>query len=135
MKKLLEFLFLVAALTLFMSSCEKSTPSKAYQSYVELLKKGDYKTFAQNFSINDSLSAEDQAKQVDLYESIITDKVDKKLKEKNGLKEMQVLEETFSEDGNKAILKVKFIYGDGTEEESTQEMVKQKGQWKMVFNK
>ena len=118
-----------------MSSCEKSSPSKAYQGYVELLKKGDYKTFAQNFAINDSLSSEDQAKQVDLYESLITDKVDKKLKEKDGLKEMQVLEETFSEDGNKATLKVKFIYGDGTEEESTQEMVKQKGQWRMVFNK
>ena len=122
-------------MTLFMSSCEKSTPSKVYQGYVELLKKGDYKTFAQNFSVDDSLSAEDQAKQVDLYESIITDKVDKKLKEKEGLKDMQVLEETFSEDGNKATLKVKFIYGDGTEEESTQEMVKQKGKWRMVFNK
>ena len=125
----------MAAMTLFMSSCEKSTPSKVYQGYVELLKKGDYKTFAQNFSVDDSLSAEDQAKQVDLYESIITDKVDKKLKEKEGLKDMQVLEETFSEDGNKATLKVKFIYGDGTEEESTQEMVKQKGKWRMVFNK
>jgi hypothetical protein len=57
------------------------------------------------------------------------------MEEKKGLKDVQILEETISEDGNQANLKVKFVYGDGTEEESTQDMVKQDGKWKMVFKK
>lgn len=135
MKKLLGFLLFASVMALFMTSCVNSTPSTAFKSYVELLKKGDYKGFAKHFSIDEKQSAEDQAKQLELYESIINDKVAKGIQEKGGLKDVQVLEEILSEDGNKATLKVKFIYGDGTEEENTQEMVKQNGQWKMVFNK
>lgn len=135
MKKLLGFLLFASVMALFMTSCVNSTPSAAFKNYVELLKKGDYKGFAKHFSIDEKQSAEDQAKQLELYESIINDKVAKGIQEKGGLKDVQVLEEILSEDGNKATLKVKFIYGDGTEEENTQEMVKQNGQWKMVFNK
>ena len=57
------------------------------------------------------------------------------MEEKQGLKDVQVLEETIGEDGKTATLKVKFVYGDGSEEESTQEMVKQGDKWKMKFEK
>ena len=78
---------------------------------------------------------EEQQQQAQLIEGLIGDKTKKMMEEKKGLKDVQILEETISEDGNEANLKVKFVYGDGTEEESTQDMVKQDGKWKMVFKK
>ena len=135
MKKLFGILFFVSAMALFMTSCTKSSPGDAFKDYMELMKKGDAKGFAQGFAVDATKSPEEQQQQAQLIEGLIGDKTKKMMEEKKGLKDVQILEETISEDGNEANLKVKFVYGDGTEEESTQDMVKQDGKWKMVFKK
>ena len=125
----------MSAMALFMTSCTKSSPGDAFKGYMELMKKGDAKGFAQGFAVDETKSPEEQQQQAQLIEGLIGDKTKKMMEEKKGLKDVQILEETLSEDGKKATLKVKFIYGDGTEEENTQEMIKQNDQWKMVFKK
>ena len=139
MKKLFGILVFVAAMALFMTSCNSSSAGDAFKGYMELLKKNDVKGFVQGIAIDDTpdetLTPEEQQATYEWLESFFSDKVKKAMDEKQGLKDVQVLEETLSDDGNKATLKVKMVYGDGTEEESTQEMVKQDGKWKMVFLK
>ncbi len=102
---------------------------------MELMKKGDAKEFAKGFAVDETKTPEEQEQATQMIESLIGEKTKKMMEEKQGLKDVQVLEETISEDGKSATLKVKFIYGDGSEEESTQEMVKQNDQWKMTFKK
>ena len=135
MKKLLGILVLFSAMALFMTSCQSSTPGDAFKGYMELMKKGDIKEFAKGFAVDETKTPEEQQQQTQLIESLIGDKTKKMMEEKQGLKDVQILEEAISEDGNSANLKVKFIYGDGSEEESAQEMVKQDGKWKMAFKK
>ena len=136
MKKLFGILLLFSAMALFVTSCSSSSsPGDAFKGYMELMKKGDAKAFAQAFAVDETQTPEEQEQAAQLIEGLIGDKTKKMMEEKQGLKDVQVLEENISEDGKTATLKVKFVYGDGTEEESTQEMVKQDGKWKMVFKK
>jgi len=135
MKKLFGILVLMSAIALFMTSCTSSSPGDAFKGYMELMKKGDAKEFAKGFAVDETKTPEEQEQATQMIESLIGEKTKKMMEEKQGLKDVQVLEETISEDGKSATLKVKFIYGDGSEEESTQEMVKQNDQWKMAFKK
>ena len=120
---------------LLVTSCTSSSPGDAFKNYMELVKKKDYKTLAQGFAIDESQTPEQQAQATEMIEGLLTEKADKAIAEKGGLKDVQVLEEKISEDGNTADLKVKLIYGNGTEDETAQQMVKQNDQWKMVFKK
>lgn len=127
---------LFSAMALFMTSCSSSSsPGDAYKGYMELMNKGDYKAFAQGFAVDETQTPEEQEQATQMIEGLIGDKTKKMMEEKQGLKDVQVLEETIGEDGKTATLKVKYVYGDGTEEEGTQEMVKQDGKWKMKFEK
>lgn len=135
MKKLFSYMLLITVMALFMTSCSSSGPGSAFKSYMEKMKTGDYKGCAQGFAVDETKTPEQNAKATEMIESILTDKADKAIKEKGGLKDVEVLEESISEDGNTATLKVKFTYGDGSEQENTQDMIKQNGEWKMVFKK
>ena len=116
MKKIFGIFVLVSALALFMTSCQSSSPGDAFKGYMELMKKGDAKGFAQGFAVDESKTPEEQEQATQLIEGLIGDKTKKMMEEKQGLKDVQILEETISEDGNNATLKVKFVYGDGSEE-------------------
>lgn len=118
-----------------MTSCTSSSPGDTFKDYMELMKKGDVKEFVKGFAVDETQTPEEQEKQTQLIEGLIGDKTKKMMEERQGLKDVQILEETISEDGNSATLKVKFVYGNGSEEENTQEMVKQDGKWKMAFKK
>ena len=135
MKKLFGFLVLISVMALCMTSCTPSSPGEAYKGYMEMIKKGDIKGFAKGFAVDETQTPEEPEQATQMIEGVLGDKVKKTMDERQGLKDVQVLEENISEDGEKATLKVKLVYGDGSEEESTQEMVKQDGKWKMVFKK
>ena len=55
---------------------------------------------------------------------------------KGGLKGVETLEEVIAEDGQSATVKVKMIYGDGSEEIQDVDMVlNDKGEWKASMSK
>ena len=110
-----------------MSSCNSSSPSGAFKSYMELIKKGDTKEFAKSIAVFETGNPEDLEQQYQLIEDHIGEIMEKM----QDIEDVQILEETISEDGYSATMKVKFIYGDGTEEESTMDMVRQDGKWKI----
>lgn len=135
MKKIFSILLLFSAMTLILTSCDMASPGAACKSYMEKLKNGDYKGFAQGIATDETKTAEENEQMVAMIEGLLKEKSDQMLKEKGGIKDIKILEENVSEDGNTATVKVKFIYGDGTEKEDTQEMVKQNGVWKMHIKK
>ena len=57
----------------------------------------------------------------------------KELEKKQGLKDVQILEEKKSEDGNTATVKYKLFYNNGTEEDKDVSLTKVKGDWLMVI--
>lgn len=135
MKRIFSFLIILAAAMCFMTSCTKSSPSAAFLNYMEKLKAGDYKGFVQGFSVDENKTPEEQEKAQQTLESLISDKTAKSMEEKQGLKDIQILEETIDEDGKTATIKAKLIYGNGEEQENVQKMVKQGDEWKMELNK
>ena len=50
--------------------------------------------------------------------------------EKKEMKSFDILEETISENGETAIVKIKCIYGDDSEDTETNQYVKEDGVWK-----
>ena len=135
MKRIFSYLIILAAAMCFMTSCTKSSPSAAFLNYMEKLKAGDYKGFVQGFSVDENKTPEEQEKAQQTLESLISDKTAKSMEEKQGLKDIQILEETIDEDGKTATIKAKLIYGNGEEQENVQKMVKQGDEWKMELNK
>ena len=135
MKRIFSYLIILAAAMCFMTSCTKSSPSAAFLNYMEKLKAGDYKGFVQGFSVDENKTPEEQEKAQQTLESLISDKTAKSMEEKQGLKDIQILEETIDEDGKTATIKAKLIYGNGEEQVNTQKMVKQGDEWKMELTK
>ena len=135
MKKIFSILLLFTVVSLAFTSCTQDSPGAACKAYLEKMKSGDYKGCAEGFAFEDTKSPEENEQMTAMIEGLLKDKADKAIKEKGGIKDIQIVEETMGEDGNTATVKVKFVYGDGTEKEDTQDMVKQNGVWKMKFKK
>ena len=135
MKKIFSFLLLFTVVALFFTSCDKSSPGAACKSYMEMMKNGDYKGFVQGIATEEGKTAEENEQTAALLEGVLKDKMEKTIQEKGGIKDIQIVEENIAEDGNTADVKMKIVYGDGTEKEDTQEMVKQNGVWKMKIKK
>lgn len=53
----------------------------------------------------------------------------KQYEENGGIKEISILEEKISEDGNTAVVKQKIVYKDGTEDTNDTDLVKVDGKW------
>lgn len=64
--------------------------------------------------------------------ALMKEKGGKSMKEKEGIKSYEILSEEIAEDGNSAVVKVKIVYGNGTEDEQKIKLVKDKdGEWKL----
>ena len=59
--------------------------------------------------------------------------VSKELEKKQGMKEIQMVEEKISQDGNTAIVKYRIVYNDGTTEDKDTNLAKVNGDWFMVI--
>ena len=59
----------------------------------------------------------------------------KQIEEKGGISAYKVVEETVSEDGQKATVKVEITYGNGETEVEEYNMELVDGVWKITFNK
>ena len=66
---------------------------------------------------------------------MIKEKGMKEYEKKGGIKDIEILSETISEDGNTAVVKTKTTFGNGETEEGDQKMVKKDGKWLMSLGK
>ena len=68
--------------------------------------------------------------------ALLREKGEKTMKEKQGLKSYEVLSEEISEDGNKATVEMKIVYGNGEEKTEKVKLAKNdKGEWRITWGK
>ena len=68
--------------------------------------------------------------------ALLREKGTKAMEKKQGLKSYEVLSEEISEDGNSATVKMKMVYGDGSEDTQDLKLVKNDdGDWRLTMGK
>lgn len=135
MKKNVYYLFsLLAMCALLFSACSPNSPSEAAKKYATYLKNGDFEKWVDGVAFGeDATDANVKASKAMLLAMMEAGK--EKLNEKGGIKNIETVSETISEDGKTAKVTLKITYGDGTSEESSSDMIQEKGTWKMYMKK
>lgn len=136
MKKVFYFSVMVMAMFV-MASCSSSpsTPGDALKKYSQYLQSGDYEKFVEGLAFDESQEAAKVKEAKEQLASMLKEKVSKEYDKKGGIKDIEILSEQIAEDGNTAVVKTKYTYGNGETEESEQQMVKKDGKWLMSMGK
>lgn len=133
MKKLMNLVFGFLMMVVVVA-CSSSSPSDALKKYASALKESNYEKFVEGVNFPktnpDKLAEERQG-----FADMMKGKAENLLARKGGLKDVEVISEEIAEDGNSAVVKFKMIYGNGTESEEEQKMVKVGGEWLMDISK
>lgn len=133
MKKVLSVFALVALV--FMVSCGgSSTPADAAVNVYQMVQDGNYEGVADNVYY-DSDNAEEVAEAKAMVVSLFKEKAGPMIESKGGVKNVEVVSETIAEDGQSAVVALKIVYGDGSEETDDISMKLDDGKWKLSMDK
>ena len=130
MKKLAILLtVLVAAAAIFMSCGGGSeTPGDIQKKIYDKMISGDYDYVIDKIDTKgEEISAEDREKLKKMFEMSAG-----QLEQKGGVKNIKIIKETMSEDGNSCVVEAEVEYGDGTTEPANSNFVKVDGEWKIT---
>lgn len=125
---------LLAVMAMVSCSGSTSTPSSAFEKYSSGMISGDYDKFVEGVYLS-QVEPEKQAEYKENLKIMIESKGKASMEKKGGLKEIVIISEEISEDGNSAVVKFKQVFGDGSEEEEDQKMVKVDDKWLMDIGK
>ncbi|WP_071148110.1 DUF4878 domain-containing protein [Bacteroides ndongoniae] len=128
MKKLITLGFLVVAVLSFIS-CSPSSPGKALKSYLTDLKNENYESFIKGVYFPEDMDEQRKKKDEAQLLAIIKEKGAKEYEKKGGVKSIEILSETISEDGKSAVVEYKQTFGNGEEEKQSQKMIKKDDKW------
>ena len=136
MKKVFYFTMMVMAVFV-MAACSSSpsTPGDALKKYSGYLQSGDYENFVEGLAFDGSQDAAKVKEQKEALVSMLKEKVSKEYEKKGGIKDIEILSEQVAEDGNTAVVKTKYTYGNGETEEGEQQMAKKDGKGLMSIGK
>jgi hypothetical protein len=150
MKKITYFgLFVAALFTIFAcSSSPKSqpqaepeseaqvqTPGDVAKEYLGYVVTGDYEKLAVAVAVPGDVVAEDFEKQKEAFFTSLKEvAVNSPIEAKGGIKSIDVVSETVSEDGNSAQVVLKQTFGNDETQEQTYNLVKQEDTWKWLLN-
>ena len=115
-KTICSFIAMFAIMFAFICCGSSNTPTGVAENALKCIQKSDFKSFIDLINIEGSNKEDIDQKKVQL-EALLSGKMSKALEAKSGLKSWEILSEEISEDGNKAKVKVKQTWGDGTEED------------------
>jgi len=133
MKKNVVYLFGLLVMSVFLfSACSSSgsSPGEAAKKYMNHFKTGDYEKFVDGMAVGED-SSEEEIKAGKAMMLAMMDKAKKQIDAKGGIKDIEVVSETISDDGKTAKVVLKTTYGDGSTEEKSNNMILEKGDWKM----
>jgi predicted component of type VI protein secretion system len=153
MKKITYFSLFVAVLfTVFAcSSSPKSQPQSEPESeeiivqvqspgdvakeYLEYAIAGDYETLVASVAVIGDATAEDFEKQKEVILTFLKEgTVNSVIEEKGGVKTIEIVSETLSEDESEAQVVLKQTFGNDETQEQIYDLVKQDDTWKWIFN-
>ena len=133
MKKLFISMFVaVVALTLW--SCgSANTPSAVAEEACKCVQNEDYEGYVDLLLLKETKNQESEKQQ---FVAMLREKGTKTMEKKQGLKSYEVLSEEISEDGKSATVKMKMVYGDGSEDTQDLKLVKNDdGDWRLTMGK
>ncbi len=126
-------------IVLFISSCNSgNTPTNIAEKSMKCLIDKDYDGYADliYFSEDDIKDAENLKQAKEQLAILLKDKADKEYKKKNGITSYKTISEEIADDGNTANVKMKVIYGNGSNDETDIKLRKDKeGKWKIDLGK
>lgn len=134
MKKLFSLLAVVVAMFMVSCSTAPATPSDAAVGYYQSIADGNYEAIA-NAIHYDTTDPEEIAEAKAMIISFYEEKAAPEIEAKGGVASVEALDETISEDGNNANVKLKIVYGDGSEKTEDAKMVKVEDKWLLSFDK
>lgn len=133
MKKLFSIFAIAAAL--FAVSCSgPATPSDVATDVYDLFIDGKYEEVVDLFDIP-SEDAEEVAEFKAMLVSLFKEKAAPQIEAKGGIASYEVVGETIAEDGKSAVVDLKFVYGNGEEEDQQLDLVLTDDGWKPSLNK
>ena len=130
----LAYLSMMLVAMFIMAACSDNKPSDALKSYITAFHNGDYEKFVDGINFT-NVDPEKMDEFKEGFTAMVKEKGENQAKQKGGIKDVEILSEEISEDGNTAVIKYKEIYGDGSEEEKEGKMIKVDGKWKMDMGK
>lgn len=139
MRKLFYLFSAITLVTLVISACgpKANTPSAAAEKVAKAMQKGDYKTVVNqmNFDEEEGVSSKDVDDQKEMFASLLEEKASESIAENGGIKSYEIIEETISEDGQTAEVKVKYTYHNNSVETETMSFSNINGDWLLEVSK
>ena len=122
----------VFAFMAFLFSCSGggNSPAGVSKSFLLKVERGDTEAAAKMFEGMENATEEEMQKS-----KALLDESSKEIALKGGVKKVDVLNETISEDGQNASVEMKVTYGNGEEDESTTKLIKTEDGWKLTLGK
>ncbi|MCK9421588.1 MAG: DUF4878 domain-containing protein [Bacteroidales bacterium] len=107
-----------------------NTPGDKVKKGVKLLYDKQYEAVVKMYvkKEGEKLTAEESAKLAGMMPMALKQK-----ESKQGLKDVEIIEEKISEDGNKATVSYKVIYNNGETENESAKLIKVSGDWYLVI--
>ena len=128
--------YLILVVVFFLSACSGgSTPSDAAKKMTGYLQSQNYEKFVDGMLFDKNISADQAAKEKTMMIALLKEKAGKEFEKKKGIKKIDVLEESIEADGQTAVVKVKYLYGDDSSEEHTLFFRKVENDWKLFIKK
>ena len=128
MKRVINLSFLVVAIVSLVA-CSPTTPGKALKSYLTDLKNENYESFIKGVYFPEDMDEQRKKKDEAQLLAIIKEKGAKEYEKKGGVKSIEILSETISEDGKSAVVEYKQTFGNGEEEKQSQKTIKKDDKW------
>lgn len=122
----------VFAFMAFLISCSggRNSPAGVSKSFIEKVEKGDTEAAAKMFEGMGTATEEEMQKS-----RALLDVSSKEIASKGGIKKIDVLDETISQNGQTAHVELKVTYGNGEEDESITRLIKTDEGWKITLGK
>ena len=135
MKKLIGIMALMAALFI-MTSCGGGNSSKAVtEKAMKALHDKNYDSFVEYIYITPK-EGNDMEASKKMLSGMLQNKAEQTYAKKGGFKSYEVLDEKIDPSGDVAAVRVKTVYGDGSEKEEDVKLKKdEKGDWKLDMGK
>lgn len=123
----------IASLAIILWSCSSNTPSGVAKQAIVAVEKGDYEGYVDLLYLENNKDKEETKQQL---VALMKEKGAKTVEQKQGVKSCTVEEEIISDDGKKAKVKMKVVYGNGKEETENMSLRKdENGKWKIDIGK
>ncbi len=122
-------------LTFMFVACSGKSPADIEMSMWKQVQKGNYED-AMEILVKNSMRSEDDTpeKQREVV-TMFAEKVKASCEEKGGIKDIKLLEESISEDGNTALVTLEITYKNGSTKEERSKYKKVDGDWKIDMSK